>query len=206
MAETAKSLLTFWNDEVTAARWYKPDAALDVLIRERFLASWNTALTTQAPVWEASLLASIILCDQLSRNMHRDQAEAFATDPLARRCVREALANGDDLRTPDPLRQFWYMPLCHSEDLGDQDDAVALIADRLEGHDTLLHAYAHREVIQRFGRFPFRNAALGRTNTTAEVAFFEGGGYGSVVSALRAEGAANPQPSGGRRQDSLMLS
>lgn len=197
MAETAQSLLTFWSDEVTPARWYKQDAALDALIRERFLAAWTTAKATQAPVWDGNLMASIILCDQLSRNMHRDQAEAFATDPLARRCVREGLANGDDLRTPEPLRQFWYMPLCHSEDLGDQDDAVALIADRLQDRETLLHAHAHRDVIQRFGRFPFRNAALGRTNTTAEAAFFEAGGYSAVVSALRAEGAANPQPSGG---------
>jgi uncharacterized protein (DUF924 family) len=91
------------------------------------------------------------------------------------------------MAAPEPERQFFYMPFEHSEDLADQDLCVALMAERLTGSpDSLLHARAHREVIARFGRFPFRNAALGRTDTPEEAAFLAEGGYPALVRQMQA--------------------
>lgn len=196
MPETPETLMTFWTDEVTEPGWYKADGAIDALIRQRFGGVWQRVRATGKAAWPGDLFATILLCDQFARNMHRGQAEAFATDGLARSLARTGIARGADLTTAQPLRQFWYMPLTHSEDLADQDDAVALIAERLDGMETLLHARVHRAVIQRFGRFPFRNAALGRVDTAQEAAFLADGGYGALVRNMRDQGAANPQAAG----------
>ncbi len=196
MTETPESLIAFWTDEVTEPGWYKADDATDALITKRFGGLWQRVRATGEAAWPGDLFATILLCDQFARNMHRGQAEAFVMDDLARRLVRMGIAQGADLATAQPLRQFWYMPLTHSEDLADQDDAVALIAERLDSAETLLHAKAHRAVIQRFGRFPFRNAALGRVDTAQEIAFLADGGYAALVREMRDEGAANPQAAG----------
>ncbi|HEX9857547.1 MAG TPA: DUF924 family protein, partial [Paracoccaceae bacterium] len=120
------------------------------------------------------------------RNMHRGQGQAFDSDPLARDAARRALAAGWDMDAPEPERQFFYMPFEHSEDPTDQALAVQLMAERLPSDpELLLHARAHQSIIARFGRFPTRNAALGRETTAEEAEFLDSGGYGAAVRALK---------------------
>ncbi|MEM8787320.1 MAG: DUF924 family protein [Pseudomonadota bacterium] len=193
MTETAQSVIAFWVDEVGPKGWYKSSARLDDAIRGRFLPCWESARDTGAAPWDGSAqaaLGSVILLDQFPRNMHRDMATAFATDELARSVADRAIAAGWDLETPTPERQFFYMPFQHSENLADQDRGVHLCQERLSG-DTDLHARAHRACIARFGRFPFRNAALGRDTTPDEARFLAAGGYGAITAAMR---AAQPRP------------
>ncbi|MEM8659048.1 MAG: DUF924 family protein [Pseudomonadota bacterium] len=196
MAETDTSLIQFWTDEVGEAGWYKSSDAVDAAIRDRFGALWERGRAMDADPLGGNPLAAMILFDQFPRNMFRGQAQAFATDPLARRLARAAIDAGADLATQEPERQFFYMPFEHSEELADQDAAVELIESRTTSAELLLHARAHRRVIRTFGRFPFRNAALGRETTAEEQAFLEDGAYGGLVGRMRAEGAANPQPHG----------
>ena len=128
----------------------------------------------------------------MSRNMHRGSADAFATDPGALTAARRALDHGWDLQAPEPERMFFYLPFEHSEDPGDQDLSVALMAERLPADpEMLLHARAHQMIIARFGRFPYRNEALGRASSPEEMAFIEEGGYMSFVDALKASHAGN---------------
>ena len=130
-------------------------------------------------------LAFLVLTDQLPRNMFRGKADSFATDPLALAAAKTAIAQGWDLDAPEPERQFFYMPLEHSEDPADQALCVELMAERMPSDpEMLLHARAHQEIIARFGRFPTRNAALGRVSTAEEAAFLEQGGYMAVVRSL----------------------
>ena len=131
-------------------------------------------------------LALAILLDQFPRNMFRDEARAFATDRQARAVACNAIEMGWDRRADEPERQFFYLPFMHSETLSDQEKGVRMIKERMPetGTQNLLHARAHREVIRRFGRFPYRNAALGRSTSPPEAAFLEAGGYGQVVEEL----------------------
>ena len=138
----------------------------------------------------AGTLAYLILCDQMSRNMHRGKPEAFATDAQALVAARRAIAAGWDMGAPEPERMFFYLPFEHSEDAGDQALSVQLTTERLPmDPDMVLHARAHQEIITRFGRFPTRNEALGRENSPEEAAFLDKGGYGAVVEALKASHA-----------------
>jgi uncharacterized protein (DUF924 family) len=187
----AEAIVRFWLHDVGARGWYARDDGLDAEIRSRFGAEWRAARDGQRAFWcngPNGTLAFLILTDQFPRNMFRDTAEAFATDHLALAAAREAVASKRDLGIDEPQRVFFYMPFEHSEDPADQDIAVRLIEERmpLAGAGYALHARAHREVIRRFGRFPFRNAALGRVSTDAERQFLQGGGYGDVVKALSA--------------------
>jgi uncharacterized protein (DUF924 family) len=184
-------VLDFWLHDVGPDGWYAAGDALDADIKDRFHDLWIAARSGGLEHWNegvAGSLAFIVLCDQFSRNMHRGTAEAFATDEQARAAARIAVAAGWDLDAPEPERQFFYMPFEHSEDPADQDMAVSLLTERLPSHpDMALHARAHREVISKFGRFPFRNAALGRESTELERQFLTDGGYAAVVAALRAQ-------------------
>lgn len=182
-AVTPDQINRFWIDEVGENGWYTRSDALDDTIRQRFRASWDRA-ETLAPAWAASAegaLAALILTDQFPRNMFRDDARAFATDALARRLADAAIAAGFDRQTAPPARQFFYMPFEHSEDLADQHRAVDLFRQFLPG-ENLRHAELHRDTIARFGRFPWRNAALGREPTAAETRVMAQGGYGALVS------------------------
>ena len=184
-------VLDFWLGEIGPDRWYAGGAELDALCSARFGDLWQAALGGGLQHWvqgTVGTLAFLVLTDQLSRNIHRGTAQAFATDPLALAAARAAVGQGWDLGAPEPDRQFFYLPFEHSEDLADQDRSVALMTERLSAKsaDNLLHARAHREVIVRFGRFPSRNAALGRTDTADEAAFLAQGGYASVVNRLKA--------------------
>ena len=138
--------------------------------------------------YPSGALAYIILMDQFPRNMFRGQAQAFASDTVALTAAKIAIDHGYDLKIDEPARQFFYLPLMHSENLCDQERCVRLMADRmpLAGASNLLHAKAHRQVIREFGRFPYRNAALNRSSSTHERAFIDQGGYGETVRMLQA--------------------
>jgi len=135
-----------------------------------------------------SVLSYIILTDQFPRNMFRDDGRAFATDDKAVAASKEAIANDWDLSITEPERQFVYVPFMHAEDIALQDAGVRMFTERMSpGNLNLLHAKAHRWVIEAFGRFPYRNAALGRTTTPEEQAFLDQGGYRFAVSVVEAE-------------------
>lgn len=185
-----QEILSFWLDEVGQKRWYDVDEALDSRIREQFLPLWEEATEGAFALWltyPSGSLAYIILLDQFSRNMFRGAGKAFCTDKLALAAAKAAIHKGWDLRIDEPARQFFYLPLMHSENLSDQDRCVRLIAERMPvGRETtLIHAQAHREVIREFGRFPTRNQALKRASSTEEAAYIEGGGYGAKLRMLQ---------------------
>lgn len=187
-------VLDFWLGEVGPDGWYAGGDALDALCRDRFLDVWQAARDGGLDHWmdgTVGTLAFLVICDQFPRNMHRGLAEAFVTDAQARAAARLALANGWDLNAPEPERQFFYMPLMHSEDLADQALCVQLFSDRMpeSGADQLIHARAHQAIIVRFGRFPFRNQALGRESSAEEVEFMTNGGYVAIVKSLKASHA-----------------
>lgn len=189
MDEQAKAVAAFWLEECTPEDWYKSDPAFDQMIRDRFESLWHEALNGGLCHWQCSAMGALAYCiltDQLPRNMFRGEARAFATDTHARGAAKRAIKQKFDLKVDEPGRQFFYLPLEHSESLPDQGRAVSLIAERMNAPETLLHAQAHREVIRRFGRFPFRNAALGRQTSEGEAAFLEAGAYGAIVRELRA--------------------
>ncbi|MGB8624244.1 MAG: DUF924 family protein [Paracoccaceae bacterium] len=188
---TPEDVNRFWLEEVGPKGWYAKDDALDATIRDRFVDLWEEALANGLHDWLTKprcTLAYIILTDQFPRNMFRESPRAFATDRLARAASKRAIERGWDLRVEEPERQFFYMPLMHSECLTDQDRCVRLMLTRMPrtGADNLLHAKVHREVIREFGRFPFRNAALSRGGSADERAFVEQGGYGRMLEELRA--------------------
>ena len=183
-----EDILSFWLDEVGPSDWYTSDPALDARIRDRFEATWHGAMEGRYALWltyPSGALAYIILVDQFSRNMFRGEARSFSADAVALAAAKQAIARGWDLRIDPPARQFFYLPLMHSENLCDQDRCVRLMNERLSGTDNLLHAKAHREEIRLFGRFPARNTALDRRSTGPEIAYVENGGYGKTLRALQ---------------------
>ena len=185
MDALAQGVLTYWQ-QIGPAGWYAGGEALDTEIRTRFGELWSKAKDGGLIHWLGSAegaLAYLVVTDQFPRNMFRAQAQAFATDAAARVAAARVWQHGFDLRIDGPLRQFFYLPMMHSETQTDQDRCVALFAARMPG-ENLLHARAHREVIRRFGRFPYRNAALGRVDTADEQAFLTKGGYGAIVREL----------------------
>lgn len=174
----------FWMHDIGPDTWWAPQSdALDGEIRRRFMQAWIDApsLTADWAGTAEGALAAIVLTDQFPRNMFRNDARAYSTDPLALRLARAAIEAGFDLATPTPQRQFFYLPFEHSEDIDDQNRAVALFAERMPG-ENLTHAELHRDVIARFGRFPWRNADLGRAPTPGEQAIMDAGGYGALAS------------------------
>jgi uncharacterized protein (DUF924 family) len=190
MDTRAEELVDFWLREVGEQRWYVQDAALDARIRDRWLPLWEEGRTGALESWRCaprSTLALLVLLDQFPRNMFRGDPRAFASDDQAQRCAKEAILRGMDQRVGLPERQFFYLPLEHSELPVDQDHAVRLMLLNF-GRDSemLRHARAHREIIRTFGRFPFRNAALGRASRPEEVAFLEAGGYRAMLERIPA--------------------
>lgn len=158
--------------------WFEKDPAFDAEIRRRFLALVDEAAAGRLDGWAdrpEGLLALIVLLDQFPRNLFRDAPRAFATDAQALALAQQALAQGVDAQLMPVARAFIYLPFEHSEDLAMQDRAVALFS-ALAQHGEAFAAYLdyaerHRDVIRRFGRFPHRNAILGRTSTPEEIAF-----------------------------------
>lgn len=189
---TVDEIISFWVEEVGPSGWYATDPALDARIAQRFGALWDKARAGRLNSWAScakGALAFLIVTDQFPRNMFRDNdPRAFATDALARHVAARACHLGFDRMTPEPQRQFFYLPLMHSESQMDQDRSVRMFLLRMPetGGSNLLHARAHRAVIRQFGRFPYRNAALGRASTPAELDWLAQGGYGVAVKALQA--------------------
>jgi uncharacterized protein (DUF924 family) len=185
--EAAEEVLSFWLGAGPEA-WYKQDDAFDAEITQRFGALWEAgAAGALDEAWATNprgALALIILLDQFPRNMFRGEARAFDSDARALSTACYAIDRGWDLRVEPPERQFFYMPFMHSERLTDQDHCVRLFKERMPG-DNVLHARAHREIIRRFCRFPYRNEALGRRSSDAERAFLDGGGYGKILNELK---------------------
>ena len=178
MVASAADVVAFWQ-KAGPDRWFKKNPAFDDEIRERFLTTYEVAAAGQLSVWEQSAegtLALLILLDQFPRNMFRGEARAFATDPLARAITAGAIVRGFDSQVPKEMRNFFYLPFEHSEDLADQERGIAL--NKASGdEENLKWAEIHADIIRRFGRFPHRNAVLGRTTTPDEQAFLDSGGF-----------------------------
>jgi uncharacterized protein (DUF924 family) len=178
MIASAAEVVSFWR-EAGPDRWYNKDPVFDAEIRERFLDTYEAAAAGKLSGWEQSAesaLALLILLDQFPRNMFRDDARAFSTDALARAVTAGAIIRGFDSQVPKELRGFFYLPFEHSEDLADQERGIAL-NKAIGDADGLKWAEIHADIIRRFGRFPHRNAALGRATTPDEQAFLDGGGF-----------------------------
>ena len=185
----AQEITEFWIGAGPEA-WYRRDDDFDAEIRTRFGAAWQRAAAGAMDHWinaAPTALALMILLDQFPRNMFRADPRAFATDAKVLGLAKDALEMGHDLRIPEPERQFFYLPFMHSEDLADQTRAIELIETRMPqtAQGNVIHARAHAEIIRRFGRFPYRNADLGRDMTAEEQAFLDAGGYGSVLRSLQ---------------------
>ena len=174
---SAREVVGFWR-EAGAGNWFRGGTQFDAECRMRFLEAHFTAARRECEDWldEAEgALALVLLLDQIPRNVFRGSAHAFASDGLAREYASRAIDAGFDARIDVPMRLFFYMPFEHAEDLADQERAVALFTDMGDA-GYLDYAQRHRDVIARFGRFPHRNAALGRVNTLEEHAWLDAGG------------------------------
>ena len=175
---SAAAVVAFWR-EAGPDRWFEKDDAFDAEIRRRFLPTHEAAAAGRLSAWEADAqgaLALLILLDQFPRNMFRGEARTFATDPLALAIAAHAIMRGFDAQVPAEMRGFFYLPFEHSEKLADQEHSIALY--RASGDaDGLKWAELHADIIRRFGRFPHRNAVLGRATTAEEQAFLDGGGF-----------------------------
>ena len=172
-------ILAFWR-AAGPDKWFERDDAFDAEIRAKFLGVYEAAAAGKLDDWQSTAdgtLALLVLLDQFPRNLFRGTARAFATDDAARAIAERAIARGFDRRFALPERRFFYLPLMHSENLADQERCLALCreAGDVEGAK---YAELHADVIRRFGRFPGRNAALGREPTEQERAFLQAGGAG----------------------------
>lgn len=175
---TASQVVSFWREAGPEA-WFKKDDAFDATIRERFLPTYEAAADGKLSSWEShaeGALALLILLDQFPRNMFRGQARMFETDPMARAIAASALVRGFDAEAPREMRLFFYLPFEHSESLKDQERSVALFKANGDA-DLLKWAELHADVIRKFGRFPHRNAVLGRATTPEEQAFLDADGF-----------------------------
>jgi len=171
-------VLAFWRG-AGPGKWFKKDAALDAEIARRFLAVWHAAADGKLATWEETpegALALAIVLDQFPRNMFRGDARTYGTDPLARAVADRAIARGFDRQLPHAERQFLYLPFMHSENLPDQERCLAL-AHGYGDDGFTKYAEQHADIIRRFGRFPHRNAMLGRAARPEEQAFLDAGGF-----------------------------
>ncbi|MBC8021589.1 MAG: DUF924 domain-containing protein [Burkholderiales bacterium] len=166
------------------AEWFRKDERFDADIRARFGELHAAAARHELEDWRAapeSMVALVVVLDQFSRNLYRNDPRAFAQDAHARECAREAIARGDDRRVLPVERQFLYLPFEHSEDRADQALAVRLFSQLEEFPETrglAEWAVKHQVIVDRFGRFPHRNAALGRASTAEEIEFLKTPGSG----------------------------
>lgn len=186
-----EEVLSFWLDEIGPSGWYNGSEELDREIRARFRASWEAAVEGSFANWltyPSGALAYIILLDQFPRIMFRGQEKAFASDKIAIAAAKQSIHHGYDMKIDEPARQFFYLPLMHSENLCNQEQCVRMMLQRMPefGAANLLHAKAHREIIRQFGRFPYRNEALHRTTTEPEQEFVANGGYSTTIERLQA--------------------
>jgi uncharacterized protein (DUF924 family) len=180
MTDIAKpaDVVAFWR-EAGPDKWFNKSDAFDAEIRHRFLPTHEAAAAGRLSDWQASpdgALALLLLLDQFPRNLFRGDARTYATDPLARQVADRAIANGFDAKVDPALRGFFYLPFMHSEKLADQERCVALYRAAGDTNGTKW-AEHHADIVRRYGRFPHRNALLGRTTTPEEQAFLDAGGF-----------------------------
>lgn len=180
---TPEEIIQFWFDEAGPKRWYKVSSAFDARVRRRFARAVDRHARTLCDDNHAWLgdpdgaFALVLMFDQFPRNIWRGSGRAFAYDALARHVALDMIERGFDWAVAPERRDFVYMPFMHAESLEHQDLCIALAQGRLEQDSTLRHAIKHREIIARFGRFPYRNDALGRSTTTDEAEFLAGSNY-----------------------------
>ncbi|WP_415182573.1 DUF924 family protein [Phaeovulum sp.] len=177
---SVNDVLAFWLETVGPSGWYKVNTALDNRIRTDFQPLWERVATLEWGGTARGALAQIVVADQFPRNMFRGDPRSFATDALARDLADAAITKGFDLDIDPPARQFFYLPFMHAEDMALQNRCIDLFDTRMPG-DNQRHARAHAQAIARFGRFPWRNDALGRTSTPAEKAILKAGGYSAAL-------------------------
>lgn len=173
---TPRQVLKFWFDDHGREDWFGGGRKFDALVKRRFGATQAAAATGELSAWRASpegRLAEIIVLDQFSRQIHRGKPAAFASDAMALALAQEVVRAGADRAMPPEQRMFFYMPFMHSESLAVHRQAVRLFR-ALGNKDVLRFERGHRDVIARFGRYPKRNAALGRKSTRAELAYLAG--------------------------------
>ena len=173
----ATALIDFWR-KAGPERWFKKDAAFDATFRDRFLALHQQAADGKLDHWAGTAegaLALLILLDQFPRNAFRGTARMYATDVRARGVARAAIEQQLDGEVPQDLRGFMVLPLMHSEHPDDQ--ALSVAKNTALGGESLRFALHHQDIIRRFGRFPHRNALLGRTSTAQELQFIAEGGF-----------------------------
>ncbi len=178
MDVSARDVVGFWR-EAGPAKWFARSDAFDAQCGAHFLETHFHAARREHDGWMASAegaLALVLLLDQIPRNVFRGSAHAYATDPLARHYAARAVDAGFDTGVDPALRLFLYLPFEHSEDLADQRRSLALHRG-LAGDDADRWAVLHLQIIECFGRFPHRNAALGRDTTADEQAFLDAGGF-----------------------------
>lgn len=174
----AGEIVRFWRDAGPKA-WFAKDETFDGRCRA-FEKTHHAAARRELSLWEndpEGALALVLLLDQIPRNIYRNSPHAFASDGLAQGVAQRAIARRFDAACEVALRIFFYLPLEHAEDLALQDEGVRLTA-ALPDPDYLKYANIHRDIIARFGRFPHRNAVLGRQSTAAELSFIAEGGFG----------------------------
>jgi uncharacterized protein (DUF924 family) len=192
LPDEARQVLDFWfgpaddpHHGQARAEWFRKDPAFDAQIRQRFGALMDQALAGELSGWAddaPSALAQVIVLDQFTRNSFRDTARAFAGDARALAAAQAMVTRGQDRQLIGVQRQFVYLPFEHAEDLGAQRRAVELFGQLEQQAPALAGlkewAVKHHDIIERFGRFPHRNAALGRQSTPEEIAFLEQPGSG----------------------------
>jgi uncharacterized protein (DUF924 family) len=175
---TADDVLAFWR-AAGEKNWFAKNDAFDAEIKARFLDTYEAAAAGKLSDWEATAegtLALTIVLDQFPRNMFRRDKRAFAADATARTIADHALARGFDAQVPANERMFFYLPFEHSEAMADQERCCALFR-ALGNADLLRWAELHADIIRRFGRFPHRNAVLGRATTPEEKAYLDNDGF-----------------------------
>ncbi len=173
---TPDNILEFWFGHRARKNWFKKNANFDAEIRKRFGELHVRAGKGKLERWRSTArgrLAEIIVLDQFSRNLYRDSSQAFAQDELARRLVREAISDGSAGSLESEQLAFLYMPLMHSESAGDHEEALRLFSSDPGLSSYLKYEKMHKAIIDRFGRYPHRNAVLGRESTASEQAFLE---------------------------------
>jgi uncharacterized protein (DUF924 family) len=175
----ANAIVEYWFAPGNEERWFEPDPDFDAEIERRFREAVADAAAGRLAHWQATPEGALALClllDQFPRNIWRGTVRAFSCDAMAREAARAALAAGNDRQLPPRQRPFLYLPFEHSEDLADQERCVALMRT-LDNPEQLDWAQRHRDVIARFGRFPHRNAILGRNGTPEEAEFLQQPGW-----------------------------
>jgi uncharacterized protein (DUF924 family) len=168
-----EEVLSFWFEENGPEQWWTRDPQFDAEIRSRFGAEHGRAVLGELHAWRDTpegRLAEIIVLDQFSRNLYRDDARAFAADGMALALAQEAVRVGADQAVPPVRRQFFYMPYQHSESRQIHEEAMRLF-ERLADPEVLDYERRHKTIIDRFGRYPHRNKVLGRPSTDEEIAF-----------------------------------